>query len=137
VARRALLDTGVVVALVNSADPDHEACVRVWADLRAQLFSVDGVLVEAAHMLRRAKGGPTAAIRLVVAAGTTIVPSSEQRLERAIALMKKYHDVPMDLVDALLVAAAEELDVRDVLTLDARGFDTYRLRGRERFRRYP
>lgn len=46
--------------------------------------------------------------------------------------MKKYADVPMDFVDALLVVVAEEHKVHDVLTLDRRGFMTYRV-GRERF----
>lgn len=136
-ARRALLDTGFVVALVNAADPDHEACVHVWADLRAQLFTVEGVLVEAAHLLRRAKGGPAAAVHLVLTSGAAIVPATEPRLVRSVALMQKYHDVPMDSVDAMLVTVAEEHGVREALTLDRRGFDAYRARGRERFRRLP
>ena len=51
--------------------------------------------------------------------------------------MDKYRDVPMDFVDAELVAVAEERGVRDVLTLDRRGFSAYRARGRERFRMWP
>jgi uncharacterized protein len=137
VAERALLDTGFLVALVNAADPDHGRCVEVWSDLRARLFTVEGVLVEAAHLLRRAKGGPSAAVHLVLASGAMIVPATEPRLQRALALMQKYADVPMDLVDAQLVAVAEEHQIPDVLTLALRGFRTYRLRGRERFRLRP
>jgi predicted nucleic acid-binding protein len=51
--------------------------------------------------------------------------------------MDKYKDVPMDFVDALLVSLAEERGIRDVLTLDRRGFETYRAHGRERFRIFP
>jgi predicted nucleic acid-binding protein len=51
--------------------------------------------------------------------------------------MEKYRDVPMDFVDALLVVTAEERGVRDVLTLDRRGFEAYRAHGRERFRVVP
>jgi predicted nucleic acid-binding protein len=51
-------------------------------------------------------------------------------------VVKKYGDVPMDFVDALLVVLAEEHKVHDVLTLDRRGFMTYRV-GRERFRLLP
>jgi uncharacterized protein len=136
VARRALLDTGFVVAVVNKADPDHERCVAAWRDVRAQLLSVDGVLVEAAHVLRRVPGGTEAAAGLVFDAGTEIVPSSAERVKRAIVLMRKYADVPMDLVDALLVVVAEEFRVHDVLTLDRRGFGVYRV-GRQRFRVIP
>jgi len=43
----------------------------------------------------------------------------------------------MDLVDAVLVAVAEEHGIREVLTLDRRGFETYRPRGRQRFEILP
>ena len=98
---------------------------------------MDGVLVEATHLLRKTNGGPAAAVGLVYAAQTELVPCTEARAERAVALMKKYDDVPMDFVDALLVVAAEEYGIRDVLTLDRRGFAAYRVNGRERFRIVP
>jgi predicted nucleic acid-binding protein len=137
VADTVLLDTGVVVALVNARDPDHARCVALSRELRARLVTVEGVLVEAAHLLRRAPGGPEAAIQLVLAAATEIVPCTAARLERAMALVRKYQDIPMDLVDALLVATAEERNVREVLTLDRRGFGAYRLSGRRTFSILP
>lgn len=132
-ARRALLDTGFVVALVNAADPDHERSVEVWRDLRAQLFSVEGVLIECAHLLRRTKRGAAAAVHLLEDAGVRLVPMGDLGSKRPLDLMEKYRDVPMDLVDALLVAVGEKHGIREVLTLDRRGFDTYRANGRERF----
>jgi len=137
VAESILLDTGAVVALVNAADPDHDRCVEVWSELRADIFTVEGVLVEAAHLLRRARGGPAAAISLVIDSGATIVPSSPTRLKRASAFMHKYRDTLMDLVDALLVVVAEEHGIEDAFTLDRRGFSTYRMRRNERFRVVP
>jgi predicted nucleic acid-binding protein len=137
VARRALLDTGFIVALVNASDPDHEKCVKVWRELRARLFSVEGVLVESAHLLRKASGGAAAAVHLVYGAGTELVPASEPSMKRALTLMAKYRDIPMDLLDAMLVVVAEEHGIREVLTLDRRGFNAYRAKGRERFRVFP
>jgi predicted nucleic acid-binding protein len=40
-------------------------------------------------------------------------------------LMRRYHDLPMDLADASLVAAAETLNLGQVFTLD-RHFHAYR-----------
>jgi uncharacterized protein len=137
VARRVLLDTGFVIALVNASDPDHDRCVEVWRGLRARLFSVEGVLVECAHLLRRTPGATAAAFHLAYAAGTQFVPSSEARTVRALDLIAKYRSVPMDFVDAMLVVAAEEYGAREVLTLDRRGFSAYRAKGRERFRVFP
>lgn len=133
-----LLDTGFVVALLRADDPDHGSCVEVWNGLRApRLVSVEGVLVESAHLVRRVRGGAIAVAGLVYGAATELVPTTRERAQRAVALMDKYHDVPMDLVDALLVTVAEERNARDVLTLDRRGFETYRANGRERFRILP
>lgn len=137
IAPRMLLDTGFIVALVNAADPDHGRCKKVWGSLRAQLVTVEGVLVEATHLLRRARGGPAAAVNLALAAGARLVPPTESRLVRATALMQTYRDVPMDLVDALLVVSAEELNIARVLSLDRRGFTVYRASGRRGFEILP
>ncbi len=51
--------------------------------------------------------------------------------------MDKYRDVPMDWVDALLVVSAEETGVARVLTLDQRGFLSYRMHGRKPFQLFP
>lgn len=137
VAERVLLDTGFVVALLNARDPDHTRCVDVWRETHARIFSVEGALVESAHMLRKVKQGAKAAVGLLYDAGTEIVPVSDERARRALTLMDKYADVPMDFVDALLVVVAEETGIRKVLTLDRRGFQAYRARGRERFEVLP
>jgi uncharacterized protein len=133
-----LLDTGFVVALLRADDPDHYRCVEVWKELRGpRLVSVEGIVVESSYLLRRLRGAAQAVTGVVYGAATELVPTTRERAQRAIALMDKYHDVPMDLVDALLVTAAEERNVRDVLTLDRRGFETYRANGRDRFRILP
>lgn len=133
-----LLDTGFVVALLRADDPDHERCAEVWKELRApRLVSVEGILVQSAHLLRRLRGGAQAVSGVVYGAATELVPTTRERAQRAVALMDKYHDVPMDFVDGLLVTVAEERNVRDVLTLDRRGFETYRPNGRDRFRILP
>lgn len=51
-------------------------------------------------------------------------------LKAAAVLMERYADTPMDFADATLVLLAEALDIHHVLTLDRRGFSTYRTRKR-------
>jgi hypothetical protein len=51
---------------------------------------------------------------------------------RVIALHEKYADRPMDFADATLIAIAERLDIREVLTLDS-DFRFYRFRNRQHF----
>ena len=55
---------------------------------------------------------------------------------RARALMEKYHDLPMDLADASLVAVAEQRRLTRVLTLDAH-FRVYRPAPRATFEVLP
>ncbi len=126
VARTLLLDTGFLVALVNRRDPDHHRCIEAWAPLRANFVSVEGVLIEAAHLLRRVPHGARAAFEIAQSVQTLFVPPAEARYRQAFDLMKRYQNVQMDLVDALLVAIANELSIVEVLTLDRRGFETYR-----------
>ncbi len=47
-------------------------------------------------------------------------------------LMEQYQDVPMDLADSSLVAAAEMLGIRRIFTLDS-DFYIYRLHGKDAF----
>jgi uncharacterized protein len=50
---------------------------------------------------------------------------SGTELQRMPELMAKYHDVPMDLADASLLALAETLGTRDIFTFDS-DFQIYR-----------
>jgi hypothetical protein len=49
------------------------------------------------------------------------------------ALMRKYHDTPMDFADATLILLAVELRTTDICTLDRRGFAIYRTSTGKRF----
>lgn len=132
-----LLDTGFLVALLNAADPAHQACATLWGQLAGPFLTTEGVLVETAHLVRRNREAFPAAWALVKSVGTLIAASTRPRVDRACELMTQYQDVPMDYVDATLVALAEETQVFSVLSLDGRGFDTYRTRGGKKFRRLP
>jgi predicted nucleic acid-binding protein len=48
------------------------------------------------------------------------------------ALMRQYHDTPMDLADASLVSAAERFSLRRIFTVD-RHFRAYRIDGTHAF----
>lgn len=132
-----LLDTGFVVALINSVDRDHRRCADVWSRISGPFVTTEGVLVETAHLVRKSPGALATAWNLVRGVGTHVAGLTTPRVNRALSLMETYRDVPMDFVDALLVSLAEEADVTQVLTLDARGFETYRLNGRTKFKLLP
>lgn len=136
-AERFLIDTGFAVALSIERDREHRRCREAWAAVRGEFHSTEGVLVESAWLVRAFRGGAEKVFGLLNAAGTHWAAPTASRLERAIALAEHYRNVPMDFVDATLVALAEERDIENVLTLDRRGFEVYRLGRNRRFKILP
>lgn len=65
-----------------------------------------------------------------------IAELNAEALKRSRELMKKYHDLPMDLADATLVALAEARGLTRIFTLDS-DFQVYRLKGRKAFETIP
>jgi predicted nucleic acid-binding protein len=131
---RWLLDTGPLVAALDADDSEHPACRDALLDFTGQLHTTDAVVVEAMHFLNRVPSGAERLVEFLVQSRTEIRPFVElTQLGRATQLMRKYADVPMDFTDATLVLLAQELAVPEVLTLDRRGFNTFRFGGQKRF----
>jgi predicted nucleic acid-binding protein len=95
-------------------------------------------LTEAMYFLWRA-GGATAQETLwsyLTDGLLKLYTPDPDQWERARALMRQYRDAPMDLADASLVAAAEQLGTNRVFTVD-RHFHAYRIEGRRAFEVVP
>jgi uncharacterized protein len=127
-----LLDTGVIVALLDRSERRHAACVEVMTDLAAPLVTCEAVIAEACYLLRRLRGAPDAVLANVER-GVFQVPFRLDATVGAIrVLMKRYASVPMDLADACLVHLADTLEIGAILTLDS-DFGVYRWRRRRSF----
>jgi predicted nucleic acid-binding protein len=128
----ALLDTGVIVALLDRSERNHAACVEAVTALAAPLVTCEAVIAEACYLLRGVRGA-TGAVLENVERGVFQVPF---RLDAAVGairvLMKRYASVPMDLADACLVHLADTLETGAILTLDS-DFGVYRWRRRRSF----
>ncbi len=130
-----LCDTGPLVALVDRDDPHHARCVVALQTLPAQpLLTTWPCLTEAMYLLWRAGGMPAHDELWGYLADDLVVlhiPEATE-WERIRTLMQQYHDAPMDLADASLVAAAERFQLRRIFTLD-RHFYAYRIDGQHPF----
>ena len=130
-----LIDTGPLVAYLDARDPGHGVVVDRLDVFTGQLATTSAVITEAMHFVSRSKDGARLLAEFVAASGTEVYDLCRPpELLEATSLMEKYADTPMDFADATLVLLAEALDVRDVLTLDRRGFSTYRTRRRRSLR---
>ncbi len=135
--RSILLDSGPWVALLDRSEVNHERCTSFFRCFTGNILTTEPVLTEAVCLLGPSAEAKQACIEFVLRGGATLVPQSASSLERTATLMKKYDDVPMDFADATIVVLAEETGIDEVLTLDSRGFNTYRILGRRRFRILP
>jgi predicted nucleic acid-binding protein len=123
-----IADTGFFVALGNSSDKFHPQAKEILTVLKEPLITTLPVIVETSHLLLK-RSGNDAQVRFldkVVRGAFRIWTIEIIHLERMLALMVKYSDLPMDLADASLVVLAEELGDGRILTTDLRDFRVYR-----------
>jgi uncharacterized protein len=123
----ALADTGFVVALENSSDRWHTACLNVLRRER-EIYLPQSVLNETCYLLTQA-GGNRAAARFLQRLPTSkfiLIPLLNSDLERITKLLIKYADSRVDFVDASIAALAERLNITRILTIDRRAFQILR-----------
>ena len=121
----ALLDTGVIVALLDRSENFHQACSEAVRTLEAALVTCEAVIAESCYLLRNLSGAPEAVIENVVA-GIFQVPFQLSRDTAGVKqVLRKYRDRKIDLADACLIRLAGEFETAGILTLD-KDFQIYR-----------
>ncbi len=135
--RSAILDTGFFVALLDRSEKNHDRCVTSFKNFKGALLVTEPVLTEVVYLLGPSVKAQKASLEFVVQGGATLVPQSRDSLSRAMILIEKYKDIPMDFADATIVTLAEETGIDEVFTLDVRGFSAYRVHGRKAFKVQP
>ena len=129
-----VVDTGPLVAWFNRKDPAHALVRAGWAPLIGRFVTTGAVITEALHFLQPLAGGAEGLAGFFRKGLVTIDDTfAQNRLDAAVGLMARYHDIPMDFADATLVLLAERLVTPNILTLDERGFRTFRFAARRRF----
>jgi predicted nucleic acid-binding protein len=134
-----LLDTGFVYAVINRTERQHEAATRVAREVHEPMLLPMPVIVEVAFLLLR-DIGPLAVADFVGDLATTdmiLVDPQVTDYQRAAAVLRQYSDAHIDLVDALIVAMAERMNVQLILTLDQRHFRMFRPKHRGAFDLLP
>lgn len=129
-----LCDAGVLLCLVDRAQPQHKAYQNVVMRLVSPLLTTCPCLTEAMYlalhrggwMLQKQLG------RLIVNKLLIIYEIQEGDFSRLLELMEQYQDRPMDLADATLVLVAEKTGNQQILTLDS-DFLFYRIGNRDSF----
>jgi predicted nucleic acid-binding protein len=134
-----LADTGPLFALINAADPAHRQVTSLLQVTREPVRVPSVVVVELAYLLGSRIGAEAEASLLESIGSGDLQLEDPQRedYDRAATLVRQYADFPLGTVDALIVAMAERLEVRTLLTLDRRHFAAVRPRHCDGFRVVP
>lgn len=135
-----LLDTGVLVAMLDKDDPHHAAARELLEKEKGPLIVPAAVLPEVCYLAHKYLG-PAAEHAFVASLADEELPvdwGGPEDIKRAAQIMKERPD--LGLVDALVIAAAERLNVCriavvknnniDAVVLSASGFP-FRIRPRK------
>jgi uncharacterized protein len=125
-----LIDTGPIVAAASKRDQHHASCLTALSALREPPLITPLIVMGVCYFLStRATPAAEAATLRSVAVGTfNLVTLSTDDLQRSAELVERYADLPLGAADASVIAVAERLDVRQVLTLDRAHFSIVRPR---------
>ncbi len=130
-----LLDTGPIVAFFDPRDSAHEEAKHFLANFPGQFVTTSTVITEAMYFLLTVRGGPAQFVQFLETTGARVIDfSATSHLRRAVELMTRYADTPMDFADATLVLAAEAARTDRICTLDRRGFSVFRTPAGRSFR---
>ena len=114
----ALLDTGFLLA---------EVCVIAFSEEQRPVLP-DVVLPELACLVIRELGYPALLkfLNAVAKGELTIERTRLEALTRTIEVLEKYSDQKIDFVDSAIMAMAERLKIKRILTGDQRDFQQFR-----------
>ena len=123
-------DTGPIYALIDASDSWHARVNAWWAHATSNVVLPVTILAEVTYLLQT-RIGPAAEeafVRAIADGEFTVEPLDDQDLPRIADIMHAYRDLPLGFVDASVVAVAERLEAREILTTDRKHFGVVRPR---------
>lgn len=120
----AIVDTNFLVSLINPREQSHQVCLVVARDTSERLVLPQVVLPEATYLVDKYVGHTAmrTMVRQLLQSTWTLEPLIAGDMQRIAAVLDQYHDQDIDFADAAIVAIAERLNIRRILTLDRRHF---------------
>jgi predicted nucleic acid-binding protein len=134
-----LVDSGPLYAAAATRDKHHQRAVELLANSPRPLLVPALVLTEVSHLLSD-RIGPHAELafsRSLADAELVVEPVLDGDWTRITELMEQYLDLPLGMVDASVIAAAERRGLDVIATLDHRHFRTVRPRHVQAFTLVP
>lgn len=123
--KRAVIDSGPLVALFDKDDQYHTRAVQFIREFQGQLHTTVAVLTEVTHLLDFSVQAQLDFLDWVIAGAVEVEDLDKASLRSIYALVEKYSDLPADFADASLVTIAEKLEIPYIVSIDS-DFQVYR-----------
>lgn len=125
-----VVDSNVIVAALDAAEPEHAECLRLLMGSREDLVVPAPVLVEVNYWIRKRHGvdGWVHFVEDIANGAYRVHDLDSAGLLRAAHLDQAYANLDLGLVDASVVVTCETLGETKVATLDRRDFSVVRPR---------
>jgi uncharacterized protein len=129
-----VVDTGALLALLDASDRHHDAMVELFDRTSDEWVLPWAILPEVDYLVTRHGGSAASHAFLAdLAAGAWAVEWGEDSdIVEAREILTRYSDLPLGLVDAVVMATAQRLRARAIATLDLRHFAAVTLEGNPR-----
>jgi len=124
-SRNIILDTGVIVALINRKEDKHEWVKETLKSLSLPFLTCESVITESCFLLQNVYDGEETVLNLLASQKIQIPFQLIEEATEVKQLMAKYKSVPMSLADACLVRMSELIESSTIFTLDS-DFYVYR-----------
>lgn len=128
--KRAIIDSGPLIALFDRDDKFHKSACDFLRNYVGTLHSTVAVLTEVTHLLDFSVQAQLDFLTWVQDGGLQIHDIGTEDLSRICDLTEKYSDLPMDFADATLMRIAERERIAKVISID-RDFYIYRKNDRQ------
>nr|WP_245904918.1 PIN domain-containing protein [Gaiella occulta] len=114
-------------AALDRDDAAHDACAQLLASgVTVAMPASVAVELDWLARTRGARGASALLLRSILDGSVLVVNLDREDYERALYLMIQYSELPLDLVDASVIAIAERLEQDTIATLDRRHFSVVR-----------
>ena len=120
-----IVDTGVLIALIDRLDNHHNWVVNQLKQITPPLLTCEAVISETWFLLQRVRNGRETLIQLLTQKFVVVQFDFDAELETVISLLNRYQSVPVSLADAELVRMSELYANSLIFTLDS-DFQIYR-----------
>ena len=123
-----IADTGPLYALADADDEHHDSVREFVGTSRETIIVPAPVVVEVCYLILEHldAAAEIAFLRSIAHREMLLEQPTVKDLERSIQILEQYRDSRFGMVDATVMAMAERLGVKTILTLDHRHFSAFR-----------